>query len=78
MLFDDTPEGDEEAEKFVFKHRPGAVRRDDLMENTVADKNGEAMPHKREDAGRVWRGKVLPQERAPGAKKRVFVGFRGR
>ena len=71
MLFDDTPEGDEEAEKFVFKHRPGAVRRDDLMENTVADENDEEMPHKREDAGRVWRGEVLPRERAPGRGARL-------
>ncbi len=34
--FDDTPEGAEKAEKFVFKHVPGALRRLDLMENTVA------------------------------------------
>ena len=70
-LFDDTPEGAEKAEEFVFKHAPGAVRRDDLMENTVADENDEEMPHKREDAGRVWRGEVLPRERAPGRGARL-------
>lgn len=75
-LFDDTPEGAEKAEEFVFKYAPGALRRLDLMENAVADANDEEMPHKREDAGRVWRGQVKPSERESGRFQRILAALR--